>query len=53
MPYLQVPLVFEGMSSCGNEWPILVYWSGVLSLMALSSSAVHTLLALPLLTMSA
>src|SRR6266568_582576 len=53
MPYLAVPLVFDGISSCGTETPILVYWSGVLSLIALSSSGVKVLVALPLLTMSA
>src|SRR5271169_4532037 len=53
MPYLADPLVFEGISSCGTETPIMVYWSGVLSLIALSSSGVKVLVALPLLTMSA
>ncbi len=53
MPYLAVPLVFDGISSCGTETPILVYWSGVLSLIALRSSGVKVLVALPLLTMSA
>ena len=53
MPYLAVPLVLEGISSCGTETPIMVYWSGVLSLIALSSSGVKVLVALPLLTISA
>src|SRR3984885_2732570 len=53
MPYLAVPLVFEGISSCGTETPIMVYWSGDLSLIALSSSGVKVLVALPLLTTSA
>ncbi len=47
MPYLAVPLVLGGMSSCGTDWPTSVYWPGVFSLIAFSSSAVHTLLALP------
>ena len=42
-----------GMSSCGRDWPIIVYWSGVLSTIALSSSGVKVFVALPLLTMSA
>ena len=25
MPYFAVPLVFDGMSSCGTETPIMVY----------------------------
>ena len=25
MPYLAVPFVFAGMSSCGSDWPIFVY----------------------------
>ncbi len=25
MPYLAVPLVFDGMSSCGTDTPIMVY----------------------------
>ncbi len=53
MPYLQVPLVFDGMSSCGSEWPILVYWSGVFSVIALSSSGDQALFALPLCTICA
>src|SRR3979490_1810740 len=53
MPYLAVPLVFDGISSCGTETPILVYWSGLFSWIALSSSGVKVLVALPLLTMSA
>src|SRR4029077_6000697 len=36
-----------GMSSCGTDWPTSVYWPGVFSLIAFSSSAVHTLLSLP------
>ena len=53
MPYFAVPLVFDGISSCGTETPIMVYWSGVFSLIALSSSGVKVLVILPLLTMSA
>ena len=53
MPYLVVPFVLPGMSSCGTETPIMVYWSGVFSLIALRSSAEKVLVILPLLTMSA
>src|SRR5258707_4137973 len=53
MPYLADPLTFDGISSCGTETPIMVYWSDVLSLIALSSSGVKVLVALPLLTISA
>src|SRR5664279_1990851 len=53
MPYLADPLVFEGMSSCGTETPIMVYLSGVFSLIAFSSSGVKVLVILPLLTISA
>src|SRR3954447_22859303 len=53
MPYLAEPLVLDGISSCGTETPIMVYWSGVLSCTALSSSGVKVLVALPLLTNSA
>src|SRR4051795_5587586 len=53
MPYLAVPLVFGGISSCGTETPTMVYWSGVFSLIALSSSGVKVLVILPLLTTSA
>src|SRR3954449_8385553 len=53
MPYLAEPLVLDGMSSCGTETPIMVYWSGVLSCTALSSSGVKVLVILPLLTISA
>src|SRR3954454_12961124 len=53
MPYFAVPLTLDGMSSCGTETPIMVYWSGVFSLIALSSSGVKVLVALPLLTISA
>src|SRR3954452_14044259 len=53
VPYLAVPLVFGGLSSCGTETPTMVYWSGVFSLIALSSSGVKVLVILPLLTMSA
>ena len=53
MPYLAVPLVLEGMSSCGTDTPIMVYWSGVFSLIAFSSSGVKVLVALPLFTTSA
>ncbi len=53
MPYLAVPLVLGGMSSCGTDTPTLVYWSGVLSVIALRSSGVKVLVILPLLTISA
>src|SRR5438445_186798 len=53
MPYLADPLVLEGMSSWGTETPIMVYWSGDFSLIALSSSGVKVFVALPLLTTSA
>ena len=53
MPYLAVPLLLEGMSSCGTETPTRVYWSGVFNLIAFNSSGVKVLVALPLLTMSA
>src|SRR3954447_12849354 len=53
MPYFAVPLTLDGMSSCGTETPIMVYWSGVFSLIAFSSSGVKVLVALPLLTISA
>src|SRR3954449_3431607 len=53
MPYLAEPLVLDGISSCGTETPIMVYWSGVLSCTALSSSGVKVLVILPLLTISA
>src|ERR1051325_4252201 len=53
MPYLAVPLVFGGISSCGTETPIMVYWSGVFSLIAFSSAGVKVLVILPLLTTSA
>src|SRR3569833_1026683 len=53
MPYLAVPLIFGGISSCGTETPTIVYWSGVFSLIALSSSGVKVLVILPLLTISA
>ena len=32
MPYLAVPLVLAGMSSCGTDLPIKTYWSGCLQL---------------------
>src|SRR6185369_128142 len=53
MPYLADPLLLGGISSCGTETPIMVYWSGVFSLIALSSSGVKVLVILPLLTISA
>ncbi len=53
MPYFAAPLTFGGISSCGTETPTIVYWSGVLSLIALSSSGVKVLVILPLLTISA
>src|SRR6266581_4273100 len=53
MPYFAVPLVLAGMSSCGTDMPIRAYWSGVFSVIALSSSGVKVLVALPLLTISA
>ena len=53
MPYLHVPFVFDGMSSCGSDWPTFVRWLGVFSVMALSSSGVQVLFALPLFTISA
>ena len=53
MPYLAVPFVFAGMSSCGSDCPIFVYWSVVFSLIALSSSADQALLALPPATICA
>jgi len=45
MPYWPSRLVFDGMSSCGTETPIMVYWSAVFSLIALSSSGVKVLVA--------
>src|SRR6266478_613490 len=53
MPYFAVPLVLDGMSICGTDTPITLYWSGVFSVIALSSSGVKVLVALPLLTISA
>src|SRR3954452_7866906 len=53
MPYLADPLIFGGISSCGTETPTIVYWSGVFSLIVLSSSGVKVLVILPLLTISA
>src|ERR1700687_4674696 len=53
MPYLAVPLVLEGISSCGTDTPVMVYWSDVFSLIAFSSSGVKVFVAFPLLTISA
>ena len=39
--------------AAAQDTPIMVYWSGVFSLIALSSSGVKVLVALPLLTISA
>ena len=47
MPYLTAPCVLPGMSICGTLWPINVYSSNDLSLIAFISSALRVFNAPP------